>query len=136
MGEVEGRDRMNILIACEESQEVCKAFRAKGHTAYSCDIIDCSGGHPEWHIKGDVIPLLNGDCTFQTADTHTHTTGSVGHDNRSSSLHLPLRVREQAFRHGEVRQESRTLFWGAPKSPQMVTAAMKLKDSYSSEGKL
>lgn len=64
---------MNVLIACEESQEVCKAFRAKGHTAYSCDIIDCSGGHPEWHIKGDVIPLLNGDCTFQTADTHTHT---------------------------------------------------------------
>lgn len=50
---------MKILVACEESQEVCKAFRAKGHEAYSCDILDCSGGHPEWHIKGDVIPLLN-----------------------------------------------------------------------------
>lgn len=50
---------MNILIACEESQRVCKAFREKGHEAYSCDIIDCSGGHPEWHIKGDVLPLLN-----------------------------------------------------------------------------
>jgi hypothetical protein len=46
---------MKVLIACEESQTVCKAFRAKGHEAYSCDIQDCSGGHPEWHIKGDAI---------------------------------------------------------------------------------
>jgi hypothetical protein len=52
---------MKILIACEESQVVCKAFRAKGHEAYSCDIIDCSGGHPEWHIKGDVQEVLDGD---------------------------------------------------------------------------
>jgi len=49
---------MKILIACEESQAVCKAFRAKGHEAYSCDILPCSGGHPEWHIQGDVLPLL------------------------------------------------------------------------------
>ena len=46
---------MKILIACEESQAVCKAFRAKGHEAYSCDILPCSGGHPEWHIQGDAI---------------------------------------------------------------------------------
>ena len=66
---------MNVLVACEESQEVCKAFRALGHTAYSCDLQECSGGHPEWHIKGDVLPLLNGNCTFLTEDlsTHTHT---------------------------------------------------------------
>ena len=57
---------MKVLIACEESQEVCKAFRAKGHEAYSCDIQECSGGHPEWHIWDDVIPLLNGNCVFQT----------------------------------------------------------------------
>lgn len=50
---------MKVLVACEESQEVCKAFRAKGHEAYSCDIQDCSGGHPEWHIKGDVLRILN-----------------------------------------------------------------------------
>lgn len=62
-----------MLVACEESQRVCRAFRERGHEAYSCDIIDCSGGHPEWHIKGDVIPLFNGNCTFTTADTHTHT---------------------------------------------------------------
>lgn len=64
---------MKVLIACEESQEVCKAFRERGHEAYSCDIQECSGGHPEWHIQGDCLPLLNGNCTFQTADTHTHT---------------------------------------------------------------
>lgn len=57
---------MKILIACEESQRVCKAFREKGHEAYSCDIIECSGGHPEWHIKGDVLPLLNGYVKFST----------------------------------------------------------------------
>lgn len=64
---------MRILIACEESQAVCKAFRAKGHEAYSCDIIDCSGGHPEWHIKQDVLPLLNGNCTFQDCEGGWHT---------------------------------------------------------------
>ena len=66
---------MKVLVACEESQEVCKAFRELGHEAYSCDIQDCSGGHPEWHLKQDVIPLLNQDwdliiahppCTFLT----------------------------------------------------------------------
>lgn len=49
---------MKVLIACEESQRVCVAFREKGHEAYSCDILEPSGGHPEWHIQGDVIPLL------------------------------------------------------------------------------
>ena len=57
---------MKVLIACEESQEVCKAFRERGHEAYSCDLQICSGGHPEWHIKGDCLPLINGDCTFMT----------------------------------------------------------------------
>ena len=51
---------MNVLIACEESQEVCRAFRAKGHRAFSCDIQACSGGHPEWHIRGDVLHIING----------------------------------------------------------------------------
>lgn len=50
---------MKILIACEESQIVTKAFREKGHIAYSCDLIDCSGGHPEWHIKDDVLNIIN-----------------------------------------------------------------------------
>lgn len=50
---------MNVLIACEESQRVCIAFRDRGHNAFSCDLLDCSGGHPEWHIKGDVLSILN-----------------------------------------------------------------------------
>lgn len=50
---------MRILIACEESQRVCIAFRNKGHEAYSCDILPCSGGHPEWHIQDDVLSILN-----------------------------------------------------------------------------
>jgi len=64
---------LNVLIACEESQRVCIEMRKLGHRAFSCDIQPCSGGHPEWHIQGDVLPLLNGDCTFQTMDGHTHT---------------------------------------------------------------
>ncbi len=64
---------VNILVACEESQAVCIAFRERGHRAFSCDIQECSGGRPDWHIQGDVLPLLNGNCTFTTADTHTHT---------------------------------------------------------------
>ena len=50
---------MNVLVACEESQRVCTAFREKGHNAFSCDILPCSGGHPEWHIQGDVLKILN-----------------------------------------------------------------------------
>lgn len=49
---------MKVIILCEESQVVCKAFRERGIEAYSCDIQDCSGGHPEWHIKGDAIEVM------------------------------------------------------------------------------
>lgn len=64
---------MKILVACEESQRVCEAFRKRGHEAYSCDIIEPSGGHPEWHIKADVRPILNGFCEFQTIDGTWHS---------------------------------------------------------------
>ena len=67
---------MRVLVACEESQRVCMAFRERGHEAYSCDIQECSGGHPEWHILGDVLPLLDGNCTFRTQDGCTHTQSS------------------------------------------------------------
>lgn len=52
---------MKVLVACEESQTVCKAFRIKGHEAYSCDIIECSGGHPEWHIQDDVLNVIDSE---------------------------------------------------------------------------
>ena len=67
--------KMKILVACEESQAVCKAFRGRGHEAYSCDIEPCSGGHPEWHLQVDALELLkmqwdmiiaHPPCTYMT----------------------------------------------------------------------
>lgn len=55
---------MRVLVACEESQVVCKAFRSCGHEAYSADIQEPSGGHPEWHIQGDVLQFLNPEVLF------------------------------------------------------------------------
>lgn len=63
---------MRILVACEESQTVCKAFRDRGHEAYSCDILKESGKHPEWHICGDVIPLLKNASLFCTENGEFH----------------------------------------------------------------
>lgn len=65
---------MKVLIACEESQEVCKAFRARGHEAYSCDVQEPSGGHPEWHILGDALEALNGG-KIVTMDGIEHNVG-------------------------------------------------------------
>lgn len=65
---------MKVLVACEESQEVCKAFRAKGHEAYSCDIQEPSGGHLEWHILGDALAVLTGG-TITTMDGTRHEIG-------------------------------------------------------------
>ena len=64
---------LKVLVACEESQRVCSAFRQLGHEAYSCDIIEPSGRHPEWHVLGDVLPLLEREREFTTMDGVTHT---------------------------------------------------------------
>ena len=64
---------LRILIACEESQVICSAMRKRGHEAYSCDIQECSGNHPEWHIQGDALLLINGNCTFRTMDGVIHS---------------------------------------------------------------
>ena len=61
-----------VLVACEESQRVTSAFRELGYEAYSCDVQEPSGGHPEWHIMQDVLPLLKGDCKFMTMDGQEH----------------------------------------------------------------
>lgn len=63
---------MKILVACEESQAVTKELRRLGHEAYSCDILEPSGGVERWHIQGDVLPILNGCCEFQTMDGTKH----------------------------------------------------------------
>ena len=82
---------MKVLVACEESQTVCKAFRKRGHEAYSCDIMECSGGHPEWHIKGDVLEVLNpkteikplvtlyGNTSYKTNGIYFKTCDDIEH---------------------------------------------------------
>lgn len=63
---------MNVFVACEESQAVTIAMRDLGHNAFSCDVQECSGGHPEWHILGDALPYINGNCRFQTMNGQWH----------------------------------------------------------------
>ena len=70
---------MRILLACEESQTVCKKFREKGHEAFSADILDCSGGHPEWHIKGNALDIIKDDWDLMIAFppcTHLAVSGA------------------------------------------------------------
>ena len=64
---------MKILVACEESQAVTIELRRLGHEAYSCDLIPCSGGHPEWHIRWDALAMINGNCSFLTCDGELHS---------------------------------------------------------------
>lgn len=84
---------MKVLIACEESQEVCKAFRKLGFEAYSCDLKECSGGHPEWHLQMDVfqaIKLYKWDlmiahppCTFLSISGNRWMNDSIHYPNRA-----------------------------------------------------
>lgn len=84
---------MKVLIACEESQTVCRAFRARGHEAYSCDIQEPSGCHPEWHILGNAIQAMQGGI-ITTMDGITH---NVGHWDLLVA-HPPLHLFEQRRR--------------------------------------
>lgn len=71
---------MKVLVACEESQAVCIAFRERGHEAYSCDILPCSGGHPEWHFQCDVTTILDHDWDLVIAFppcTHLAVSGAA-----------------------------------------------------------
>ena len=102
---------MRILIACEESQTVCKAFRALGHEAYSCDLEPCSGGHPEWHIQDDVIRVLNNPVyvewdmmiAFPTC-TYLTTTGNKWFYHPDDK-HLPMEDRRPHPRFPNRRQD-------------------------------
>lgn len=79
---------MRILIACEESQTVCKAFRARGHEAYSADIQGCSGGHPEWHIQGDVLEVLEDGWDMMIAHppcTHLAVSGAAWFERKRAN---------------------------------------------------
>ncbi|MBQ7291062.1 MAG: hypothetical protein IJW76_04995, partial [Clostridia bacterium] len=96
---------MKILIACEESQTDCKAFRERGHEAFSCDIQECSGGRPEWHIQGDVLPLLKEKWDLIIAHppcTYLTTTG-----NRWFNVE---RYGEKAIKRAEDREKAIAFF--------------------------
>ena len=70
---------MRVLLACEESQAVCKEFRIKGHEAYSADLLECSGQNPEWHLQGDVLEIINEGWDLMIAFppcTHLAVSGS------------------------------------------------------------
>ena len=88
---------MKVLVACEESQAVCKEFRKLGHEAYSCDIVPCSGGHPEWHLQQDVTPLLkekwdliiaHPPCTYlsNAGARHLYPKGVLNEDRLKKGL--------------------------------------------------
>lgn len=100
------KTRINVLIACEESQRECIAFRQRGFKAFSCDMLPCSGKHPEWHIQGDVLPLLAGSSSFKTQDGKRHKLKKwhliIAHPPctylcKVSSLHM--------IQHGVLNQE-------------------------------
>ena len=74
---------MNVLVACEESQRVAMSFRGKGHYAFSCDVLPCSGGHPEYHIQGDALEILNGG-DFVTMDGRKHHVDKCDYSKKST----------------------------------------------------
>ena len=122
---------LNVLIACEESQAECMAWRQLGHNAFSCDIKSCRRGTPpEWHIVGDVLPLLDGQTEFATQDGQRHHVGSwhliiahppctylckVGgywmyYDNRQNGRHFEKRTNPNPERYAKMK-DARAFFF-------------------------
>ena len=80
---------MKVLIACEESQRVCIAFRERGHEAYSCDILEPSGGHPEWHIlRGRGSARERGLHLQDDGRNGTHNRGQMGFTYCTPAMHI------------------------------------------------
>lgn len=110
---------MKVLVACEESQQVCKAFRALGHEAFSCDILEPSGGHPEWHILGDALKAIEGGevttmdgqmhnvCMWDLLIAHPPCTYLTVTGNRWFNME---RYGQKAVRRVELREEAATFF--------------------------
>ena len=114
-------EKLNVLVACEESQRVTTEFRKLGHNAFSCDIEPESGGHPEWHINEDVLPLLNGHCEFKTVDGVKHRLPSnwdmniafppCTYQTSAGTSHYTLKL--NSFEKVEERKkESSSVFYG------------------------
>ncbi len=91
--------KLKVLVACEESQAVCKAFRALGHEAFSCDLLDCSGGHPEWHIKGDCLEQLDKGWDILVAHPscqYLATSGARWMYNKDGSINQDRKDKQDA----------------------------------------
>lgn len=96
---------MRVLVACEESQAVCKEFRALGHEAYSCDIQECSGGHPEWHLQVDALELLKMKWDLIIAHppcTYLTVTGNRWFDEEKYG--------QKAIKRKQMREEAAEFF--------------------------
>lgn len=112
------RNVLNVLIVCEESQAVCQAFRKLGHTAFSSDIQKCSGGHPEWHILGNCLDVINGSCSFVTEDGQQHCIKDewdivIGHPpctylsiaSANKMFHPPGHVNQERYQKAMLAKE-------------------------------
>lgn len=90
-------EKIKVLIACEESQTICKAFRDLGIEAYSCDLKDCSGGHPEWHIKKDVFEAITLEkWTLMIAHPPCTFLSTSGNRWMNDKIHYPNRAKDRA----------------------------------------
>lgn len=97
---------MKVLVACEESQTVTKEFRLLGHEAYSCDILSCSGGYPEWHLQGDVFMFTDRDWDLMIAHppcTYLSVSGARWLYNKDGSINTERKL-NQAMALGFVSQ--------------------------------
>lgn len=98
-----------VLVACEESQEVCKAFRALGHEAYSCDIVPCSGGHPEWHLQVDALELLKLKWDLIIAHPPCTYLSKAG----GNRLRINGEIQEKRFAKGRLAKDFFMEFYNA-----------------------
>lgn len=101
---------MRVLVACEESQTVCKAFRARGHEAYSADLQPCSGGHPEWHIQGDATALLGDGWDLLIAHPPCTYLSNAG----ARHLYAGGELNECRYQNGLEGRRLFMKFWEAP----------------------
>lgn len=109
--------RLNVLFGCEESQEGCKAFRELGHEAYSCDLIECSGGHPEWHLQMDIFEAMklkkwdlimtHPPCTHLAVSGARHFEAKQADGRQDHAIGFFLRLFNEACKYAEfVGQEN------------------------------
>jgi len=126
---------MKILIACEESQTVCKAFRQHGREAWSCDLVPCSGGHPEWHLQFDCVEVIKNDfwdiiifhpdCTcMAVSGNRWYGRGMKWNEKRIEAVRWTLKTWELICEHSKasVLENPVSVIFSEPelKNPQYI----------------